>query len=231
MERVSSGRIKQGFTLIELLITTSLLFMLLLIGGYAYQFFDLQWRKDLDRAKGAFSEFQQYELLSGALAGITPYLVNQDNSSGFYFLGDASGFTAYTQAPVFHQGAPAVIRVFREKQPDGLFQLVYEEASLQQTALIDGRQQLPFDYRLVLLKDLPSLSFSYYAQSHVDEMALEQTQDIVWVYQWFDALDGMKVLKNPEQIQIDINGFLWRQSMPARANLLRSRDAMSRGAT
>jgi type II secretory pathway pseudopilin PulG len=216
-----------GFTLIELLVSITLLFGLLLTAAFGYRLFNQQWQRNLSGIDKAFAELHQNDMLSSALRGITPYMVREGTKNGFYFLGDAKGFTAVTVSPIFHVGEPAVIRILRELQPDGTWQLVYEEASLRNIALVEAKQQLPFDYRLIAMTGLPDIQFSYFAAAGFDQQAFTESETVSFIYQWFENLDGIDQQKNPEKIKINLGGFEWQLDMAARATLLQNRAAIS----
>lgn len=218
----------RGFTLIELLIAISVLMVLMTLSMYGYQLFNQQWKRDLSEFEQQFQKFKNYEMASNTLKGILPYMVNDGDQSGFYFLGRENGFTAVSASPVFAGNTLVVFRVFKEENSQGRFRLVYEEASLRDTLLVNATQQLPFSKRLVLFDDQDYISFRYRVRSYLeetnsDEMGLSKT------FEWRKSLDGIQTKSHPDQIEISLAGFLWTFKVAERATSLKSRYSKADG--
>ena len=218
----------RGFTLIELLIAISVLIVLMTLSMYGYQLFNQQWNRDLSEFEKQFQKFKNYEMASNTLKGILPYMVNDGDQSGFYFLGRENGFTAVSASPVFAGNALVVFRLFKEQNSQGRFRLVYEEASLRDTLLVNATQQLRFSKRLVLFDDQDYISFRYRVRSYLeetnsDEMGLSKT------FEWRKSLDGIQTKSHPDQIEISLAGFLWTFKVAERATALKSRYSKADG--
>ena len=218
----------RGFTLIELLIAISVLIVLMTLSMYGYQLFNQQWNRDLSEFEKQFQKFKNYEMASNTLKGILPYMVNDGDQSGFYFLGRENGFTAVSASPVFAGNALVVFRLFKEQNSQGRFRLVYEEASLRDTLLVNATQQLRFSKRLVLFDDQDYISFRYRVRSYLeetnsDEMGLSKT------FEWRKSLDGIQTKSHPDQIEISLAGFLWTFKVAERATSLKSRYSKADG--
>jgi hypothetical protein len=198
----------KGFTLIELLISASILMMLLGIGFYGYKLYDDQWRNRIVRSDIVFANYQKFDLFHQALSDIVPYSVGENDTSGFYFLGRFDGFTAVSMSPIFDTESSAVIRVFIENADDGTKRLVYEEASLKNTLLLDARQHLDFKHRTVIVKDIPEMNIKYFAVPDLaspiefDEFDQPKERRV-----WLDMHDGLIARTHPEQIIINVNGY------------------------
>lgn len=218
---VNSG----GFTLVELLIATSILMVVLATAMYGYQLYQRQWQRNLSHIQHNYQQFRSFELVSSALQGIVPYMVRHQDSHSFYFLGKEEGFTAVTVNPVFTPGFPAVIRVFRERQTDGRYRLVYEEASLSGAALITPEQQLPFAHRLVFAEQQTSVVFSYYTQpdliNSIDVSDDGESAEII--YKWLNEHDALTAKTHPQLIMINISGFTWQLQVADRSRTLFNR--------
>lgn len=215
----------RGFTLVELLIATSILMIVLATAMYGYQLYQKQWQRNLSHIQHNYQQLRSFELLSAALQGIVPYMVKQKDSHSFYFLGREEGFTAVTISPVFKPGFPAVIRVFRERQPDGYYRLVYEEASLSEAPLVKPEQQLPFTHRLVVSEQEKSLVFSYYTQPDLQN-SVQLNEDGEFgkiIYQWLPTHDALTAKTHPQRILINISGFAWQLSVADRSRTLFNR--------
>lgn len=213
---------KSGFTLIELLIAMGVLFLLLAFSMFGYQLFSQQWRKDNRTVSDAYQLYRNYDLFSNAMHGVIPYLVSDNKKNSFYFLGREDGFTAVTQTPMLSPGAPAVFRVFREKNANGSWALVYEEASLKQQPLVQLEQTLPFGARVVLFEQLKSISFKYHRYV-LGAVELDEQGDVIRQYEWVTAHDGFAVNAHPQQIAVDIDGFHWKFVVPDRGGVMKSR--------
>lgn len=204
------GRLRAGFTLIELLIAMSIMLMMLVLAATAYQLYTDSWKRDLSKVEQRYQTFRGTELLLDAIQATLPLSVTNQGGKAYYFLGREEGFTAVTYAPIHQTGSPAVIRVFRERNDDGRFRLVYEEASLVNTVLKEVDQVLPFSYRLVIADDLPSLSFAYYGwDSQATQMAAYGDVDIAIsnAPHWFDEYDALVKRLHPEKLLIQLGDF------------------------
>lgn len=212
----------RGFTLIELLIAMSIMLSMLVLAALAYQSYTKTWEKDLSKIEQSYQEFRYNELLLDAMQSIIPLPVTDEASQAYYFLGREEGFTAITYAPVFNVGYPAVIRVFREQNSEGRFQLVYEEASLQNTVLKSAQQILPFAKRQIIYRDISHIAFSYYGwKDHATRMASLAGPDVTLVKEpeWFIEYDGLKRQVHPQKIKIDMTDFSLEFEVPDRSRL------------
>jgi prepilin-type N-terminal cleavage/methylation domain-containing protein len=218
-------KLNHGFTLIELLIATSILLLMMSLAMLSYQLFQRSWQQELSSIRTHYQTFRTNDLVSEALHGVIPYLVRSEDQYGFYFLGKEEGFTAVTDSAVFAAGELAVFRLFRERQNDGRFQLVYEEALLKGIQLVDASQNLPFQHRMVVSRDQKFINFSYYTQPgladgvRVDEM----TGDVSIVLKWLQQHDGIQSKTHPQLVKIDLSGFAWQVQVPSRSTTLRNR--------
>jgi len=217
---------QQGFTLIELLIATSIMLMMLGMAMFGYQLYDKQWRKEKDNVSIAFTQLKTFDLFNSALHGIVPYLVNEKEKVGFYFLGKPDGFTAITTSPIVNTGYPAVIRIFTELDSVGQYRLVYEEASLKDTWLVGANQRLNFSERLIVLRDIKEIEFQYFAIPNVnDPVEMDENDQIVDRRKWLDAHDGLTAFTHPEKVQINIAGFPIYASIASRAEVVAAKVA------
>ncbi|MFN6262862.1 MAG: type II secretion system protein J [Chromatiaceae bacterium] len=215
---------RSGFTLIELLIATSIMFATLSLAMFGYQLYDKQWRKNKTGVEQAYLRYKSLDLLSNAIQGIVPYLVNSTDKHGFYFLGDDQGFTAITQAPVVNSQFPAVIRVFAETDKDGVSRLVYEEASLSKTWLIDAEQQLDFSERIIITQTRKPITFKYFVVPDVmTPTEFDSNDELIDRRQWLTQHDGLLAGTHPDELQIDIGGFPLFATISSRAQVSAAR--------
>jgi type II secretory pathway component PulJ len=215
--------IKSGFSLVELLLALSIMFAVLVLAATAYQLYTSSWKRDLSNIEQSYQRLRFHELMLDALQGIIPLAVTEsaeNNKIGFYFLGREEGFTAVSASPIYNAQAPAVIRVFREQNENGSLRLVYEEASLVTQPLVYANQELPFNYRQVLLDNLTSLEFSYYGwfnrQARVESMDGFSTEIKKG---WYKDYDGLIRQFHPDLIRINIDGFEMQIAVPNRTDL------------
>jgi hypothetical protein len=156
-----------------------------------------------------------------ALENTLPYVVRDARGDGgFYFLGRDEGLTLVTLSPVFSPGEMAVVRVFREATADGRWNLLYEEAPLAGVHLRLASQTLPFQHRLVVLRDLPDLGFSYFGWKSLDErLEAANVPELGLQPKWMASVDGFVARVHPQRIAIDIGGQQAVVFVPERADV------------
>jgi prepilin-type N-terminal cleavage/methylation domain-containing protein len=206
----AAGFLKKGFTLVELLIAMTIMLVMLILSGTAYQLYTASWQKDLSRIEKSYQQFRYSELLLDAMQAILPLSVTDQGMQAYYFLGREEGFTAVTYAPLYHTGFPAVIRIFREQNESGSYRLVYEEASLQHTVLKSADQVLPFSYRQIIADNLTGLAFSYFGWESLNARAASQNEFGTGVNnepKWYSEFDALNRRLHPEKIKIVLNDF------------------------
>lgn len=215
---VASRRLS-GITLVELLVAMTVTTLVIAIASLAYARFSGDWDGRLGRFEDARADYQGLSMLLEALSGGLAWVVRDAGGEpGFYFLGREEGMTMVTLSPIFADGYPAVIRVFRERQEDEAgelrWKLVYEEASLREQALRDAGQRLPFEARMVLARDLGELSFEYYGWPSL-ESRLMADDDPQARKAWFSEYDGLQTRQQPERLRLRIDGGSAVLNLPA----------------
>ena len=214
----------KGFTLIELLISITILGLVIGLATFGFSLFSRHWdgpKSDFDRAAG---QMQRLDLLLRALNDALPWVVKDDDGrAGFYFLGRDEGFTVVTSSPIYSVGAPAVIRVFRESDGSRRWRLVYEEASLRQVLLRRGSQNLPFDRRLIVLEDLPGISFTYFGWASWQQRMLSDEPGSGLAPQWWPDFDGLVRVQQPQRVAVKLGDFEVVFAMPDRTQTLLDR--------
>lgn len=200
-------RRNKGFTLIEMLIATVLLLMVLATANYTYAFYNQYWNGRLghfDRTVFTAKSLMQTQM---AIESAIPYVVETEvkGKYGFYFLGRDEGLTLVSASPIFSKvaNASAVVRIFREKTESG-YQLVYEEAPLDEQLLLSLDQELEFNYRVVTLTGKNQIEFSYFGwPSREDRYGLKPNSGL---RQWFSEYDSARSRMQPLKIKIEIDG-------------------------
>lgn len=214
-----------GFTLIELLIAATLTLFILTTASFAYQLFSGQWSRNLSHFEREMYQAKLYDMLSEALHGIEPYLVGGGDGRGFYFLGRTNGFTAVTSSPIVNVGSHAVIRVFSEVSDSGI-QLVYEEASLKSTLLLESAQTLPFTERIVIATTSGELTYRYGVQQiAIDDSIINNNAEpeIKTEVIWLEEIDGLQLKQHPVSIIINFDGFPIYAQVASRQRVLSNR--------
>lgn len=196
-----------GFTLIEMLIATVLLLMVLATANYAYSFYNQYWNGRLGHFDQTLFNARSLLQTQAAIESAIPYVVEteQKGTYSFYFLGREEGLTLVSASPIFSKvaSASAVIRLFRERTEEG-FQLVYEEAPLDESLLLSIHQKLDFNYRIVMLTGKQSIRFSYYGwPSRTDRYALVAKPRL---RDWFTTYDAAKTKMQPSKVKIELDG-------------------------
>ncbi len=210
----------KGFTLIEMLVALAIFGMVVGIAGYGYSLFTRDWEGRLGRFQQAQDRYQRLDLVVAALENTLPYLVRDDaGRSGFYFLGRTEGLTFVTLSPVFSPGELAVVRVFREQDAEGRWNLLYEEAPLAGVQLRLASQTLPFQHRMVVLRDVPEPRFRYFSWASVDDkIAAANEPDLGLKPHWLDELDGLVRHVHPQRIGLGLGDSEAVVFVPERAD-------------
>lgn len=210
-----------GFTLIEVLLALTIMSMTMVAGTYFFQFISNNWQKTKAEVAQAEERFYTWQLVTEALHGTVPKLVYPEAGSsvgsvGFYFLGRENGFTGVTLSSVQEPRNPAVYRLFVEDADGGeSLRLVYEEAVIDSFSLVHAEQELPFNYRAVVWRDLSSVKFTYTGWESYDvrmeQMVNETGFELIFDYSDYD---GISRRQHPLEITIRLDNFDWSLSVP-----------------
>jgi prepilin-type N-terminal cleavage/methylation domain-containing protein len=211
----------KGFTLIELLIALAIFGMVVGIAGYGYSLFTRHWEGRVGRFEQVQAQYQRLDLVIAALEDTLPYVVRDERGApGFYFLGREEGLTLVTKSPIFSPGELAVIRVFRERNPDGRWNLMYEEAPLAGIQLRASTQVLPFQHRVQVLADVPDLAFGYYGwESQQMRFEAADAPEAGLKPAWFSEYDGLRTRQHPERIALRLGDTESVVFVPERADV------------
>lgn len=217
---MATPRTLKGFSLLEMLVAVVVLSMVIAISTYAYSLFVRQWDGHLGRFDEAQAQYQRLDWLAAALADTLPYVVRDEQDQlGFYFLGRDEGLTLVTMSPIFGVGEPALIRVFRELDEGGAWQLVYEEAPFSGTLLARADQRMEFRHRLVIARGLPQPAFRYFGWA--DLITRLTQEDLPGAERsWSSEYDGLKRRYHPEKIEMRLGEDAAIFDVPARIDTL-----------
>ncbi|TPH18972.1 PulJ/GspJ family protein [Litorilituus lipolyticus] len=194
----------KGFTLVELLLAMVVFSSLIALATYSLMHFERFWHKDLGKFQQVKFSNQSLLQLRDVIHSAYPQIVlTEHNKEAYYFLGREEGLTFVSYAPIFSPiSEPAVVRIFRENSATG-YQLVYEEAPLNNQVLIYLKQELNFVHRLILKDNISRLAFSYCGlpkRSVGLDLTLKNDPGCFLVY------DGVETKLNPELVIIDLAG-------------------------
>ena len=210
----------RGFSLLEMLVAIVVLSIVIGISTFAYSMMVRKWDGNLGRFDEAQARYQRLEWLATTLEDTLPYTVRDEQDQlGFYFLGRDEGLTLVTMSPIFTIGEPALIRVFRELDEDGTWQLVYEEAPFSGTLLTRSNQRLEFRHRLVIARELPRPVFRYFGWANGGSR-LTIDAAVADPRSWFDEYDGLARRFHPETIELQMGDEIAVFDIPARADAL-----------
>jgi prepilin-type N-terminal cleavage/methylation domain-containing protein len=219
-----SARKVTGFSLLELLIAVAILTSLVTSAAYVFSVSGRIWRDSDQSFRRAFDQYRRVDLATLALTDSIPWLVrDQDGKVGFYFLGRDEGLTLVTGSPIFNPGAPAVVRLFRERDANQKWQVVYEEASLSGTRLRSADQVLPFRHRLVIASGLSDVSFRYFGWPSLEAYSGAEDGAVADGRQWFNEYDGLKRSYHPEKIALSMSNDEIVFPVPSRISSVLSR--------
>lgn len=207
----SAKKHRLGFTLIEVLLSMIILSMIAIMGSYAYSFFATNWQRSELFFQQSQQQYLEDILIERTLLHTFPKpVLRLDAAMTFYFLGRDEGYTAYSTRSVKNPSVPAVYRLFREIAPDGGWNLVYQEALLDDVILSASEQQLQFDNKIILKKNLTQLSFNYYVPVKTENFDEASTL----VLHWTSSYDSENSVENPRKINISFDQTTWLIDLP-----------------
>jgi prepilin-type N-terminal cleavage/methylation domain-containing protein len=195
-----------GFSLIELLLSTAILSLLIGLATFSFALFSEKWVTIGNSSTQGLSELRRISLLDDSLRAVIPWKFGDDVSSGYYFLGDAEGFTAMTERPIFFRNGLAVIRVLAERESTGgRWRLVYEEASASELVAIRPDTNLPFNRRLVISSGLRDLYFEYLGWNSLADRYIPAEIGNTVEPAWISNFDGIARQHHPVAIRLNVD--------------------------
>lgn len=176
MVRIQSKQ--TGFTLIELLLATSVLMLVLYAGYFGY---GLYTQKCQTRTNYFWQQSQQalaFDAITRVFESASTYVVESDkNEPAQYFSGDKERVIFISTSPLFNHEASVV--EFKILQNDGVYSLVYNEASMRNNLLLKQSDVIEWEHQVTLLENLKRISFVYYGWSGLDEVSRNYKEDNV----------------------------------------------------
>ena len=145
----------QGFTLIELLISISLLSMIMLLASWSFSMFIDRWEGRLGNFSQSVSESKDFILLNNIISTTMPYLIEKENSLGYYFLLTERTVKAVSQNGIFHTTGPVYFKLSVEKNSNGEQYLLYQEGAVSEQLAFT--QEVSYSHEKVLIDQSQSI--------------------------------------------------------------------------
>jgi prepilin-type N-terminal cleavage/methylation domain-containing protein len=187
----------QGFTLVELLITMALLSMIILIGSSAFGMFGQRWDGRLGQFDATMRNTQNIMLVQEVLGSLTPYVAyNQNGKPVIYFEGNRNGFVAVSSKSIYSDGHFSVVRFSVRQTEDLQYDVLYEEAPMDDDILVSINQPLEFSRPMVLFESVNDPLFQYYGWADVRQRDSEDTSELI-PPQWLDRYNALDALFAP----------------------------------
>ena len=184
----------QGFTIVELLITMALLSMIILIGSSAFGMFGQRWDGRLGQFDVTMRNTQNIMLVQDVLGSLMPYVAyNHNGRAVIYFEGNRNGFVAVSSKSIYSDKHFAVVRFSVRQNEDLLYDVLYEEAPMDDDILVSINQPLKFSQPMVLFESISDPLFQYYGWADVQQRETENTSEAVppkWLNR-YNALDAL----------------------------------------
>lgn len=156
-----------GFTLIELLISISLLSMIMLLASWSFSMFIDRWEGRLGNFSQSVSESKDFILLNNIISTTMPYLIEKENSLGYYFLLTERTVKAVSQNGIFHTIGPVYFKLSVEKNTDGEQYLLYQEGAVSEQLAFG--QELSYSHEKVLIDQSQSIALQVLSWSSIME--------------------------------------------------------------
>lgn len=192
-----------GFTLIELMISITILSLLLFTGTYSYSMMAERWNKEL----GQFSKLQKnakhLSVLQGVLEGVNSLVViDNEKEPSFFFIGGEDSLLAVSRSGLFSNEYPEIFRLTSVNKENGLIDLVYQSLSTENFLLLGTEQEINFEKKLILFKNLDKVNFSYLgwpSLTHKINASENKTKQ-----QWFSHYSGIDNQLMPQQLSVTL---------------------------
>lgn len=193
---------QQGFTLIELLISVTLLSLIMFTGNYVYMQLASRWDKELGGFEQDIEQTKSIYILQNILEGIEPYLIkNNRGRPEMFFVGGEDSLLMMTKNGYTDTENPELVRLTAVQNQQGHFELVYQSISSADMLLINSEQNIEFSNKYTLLKDLDSVTFSYYGWGSLEQKALQEPGERPF---WQSTYSGLDQQLTPLKIKLTL---------------------------
>jgi len=198
----------KGFSLIELLIAMAIMSMTILIASMGYSFFMERWQGNLGRFNFSASTAKKLMLTKHAISGAYPYIVrDEDNQAVIYFEGNQDSVVGITTKSFFTENVPSVFRFTVRQNANLTYDLLYEEALLDQAPFTSLTQAFAFTHQVTLLSGLVDIKFSYFGYASNDARVNNQPK------QWWQTFNALQRKLLPEVVGISFIPYGESQEM------------------
>ena len=192
----------KGFTLVELLVTTSLLSMIILIGASAFGMFAQGWQKRLENFDATMRNAQNILLVQEVLGTLLPYITYSSTGKPLvYFEGNRNGFVAIASKSIYRDKAFTVVRFSVVQKADFTYDVLFEEALMQDGVLLSLDQVLTFSNPITLFESVTDPLFQYYGWPEANLRFDEYNGSIS--AKWLRSYDGLDALSAPLSISLN----------------------------
>ncbi|WP_026972362.1 prepilin-type N-terminal cleavage/methylation domain-containing protein [Aliagarivorans marinus] len=203
---------QQGFTLVEMLVASSIMMAVLLIATTSYGFFHDRWSKQNNAFYQQVVEKKNQLMLLDVLRGTLPFVVNQQGSSSYLFVGTQESVEFVTEAPVFTEGT-AFVQLSVVSVGDGTYQVLYKEAPITDRQLVLSGVKPEFKYEKVFFEDLRLSGFRYLGwRSLEDKNLFHDTRE--GLPEWINEYSGEAIRAMPQAIAITLDQQVLRFLVP-----------------
>jgi len=199
-----------GFTLIEVLISTIILGMVLGIALMASSGFMDVWQKGDRLFSDAFTLVRYKILLSESIESTYEYYLtdkpgqNRQKDKYFpFFAGKSQSAEFVTLSSVFNHGAPAIAKLYVQKNDSGKYDLVYKEADLEKFFIKYAQDKIEYTRQIDIYQNLENIKFRYYGlvETKFDPELMKADR----IFEWEDKFSGRQTMHVPKQMEITIN--------------------------
>lgn len=212
---MASYRRQDGFTLIELLVAIALFAVVIGLSSITLTSISGFFKKAEQKDDNSYNSYLAVNAVTKALVSTVSYEVTGNGRFGFYFLGRDDGFTGITEQPVFSSSALAVYRFFREVNPDGTFDLIYEEAPMLRPLLYLD-QINDFNFRVKYRSGIKDYKFNYYGHLSLETKYDPENQQLVF----HKSFDGHKLGMQPISVIIEFDQNVFKFNLADRTEVL-----------
>lgn len=198
----------RGFTLIELLITTAIMGMLMFTGSYVYSMLSGRWDKELGEFEQTFDQAKNFDTLQRLFEGVMPYIVTQEGNNrgrpSFFFVGKQDSLLALTGNGLLNSERLEVFRLTVVENENDKYDLVLQLNNGDGMLLTSTEQEIVFDFKKTLFKDLDQVLFGYYGYENFQAKNLSSEDENVQAptASWLPEYSGIERQLMPEKLGI-----------------------------
>jgi len=161
-----------------------------------------RWDKELGSFEQDIEQTKSIYILQNILEGIEPYLIkNNRGRPEMFFVGGEDSLLMMTKNGYTDTENPELVRLTAVQNQQGHFELVYQSISSADMLLINSEQNIEFSNKYTLLKDLDSVTFSYYGWGSLEQKALQEPGERPF---WQSTYSGLDQQLTPLKIKLTL---------------------------